>query len=162
MNFPLILLNSLWAAVFAAAFGIILTTPVRMLAACFACGFAGRCVRDVLLGYGLGQNLSTVVAAATLVLVAEVITRRYRISPVVLVCSVLPLGSVVPLFYALFDLLKLPTLQGELLNASVVALSANFARVLAGTLAIALGLGAGIAIVRILRPRHGAAGLQVE
>jgi uncharacterized membrane protein YjjB (DUF3815 family) len=158
MSITPILFNSLWAAAFATAFGIILTTPVRMLVACFVCGFAARCMRDALMGFGLGQNWSTVVAAAILVLVAEAISRRYRISPVVLVCSVLPLGSVVAMFYALFELLKMPALQGELLDVSVVAFSANFAKALTGTLAIALGLGVGIAVVRSLWPRHEASG----
>jgi hypothetical protein len=73
---------------------------------------------------------------------------------------VLPLGSVVALLYALFEMLKMPTLKGELLDASVVALTANFARSLTGTLAIALGLGVGVAVVRVLWPRHEASGLQ--
>jgi uncharacterized membrane protein YjjB (DUF3815 family) len=151
MNVTTILVNSLWCAVFATCFGVILTTPARVLVSCFAAGFAGRFVRDVLMGYGMSQNWSTVVAAAALVLVATALARHHRVSPAALICGVLPLGSAVAMFHTLFELMKASSSQGELLEASTVALSANFAKAFTGTLAIALGLAAGMAIIRVFR-----------
>jgi uncharacterized membrane protein YjjB (DUF3815 family) len=148
MNVTTILANSLWCAVFATCFGVILATPPRVLVSCFVGGFVGRLVRDVLIGYGMSQNWSTMVAAAALVLVATALASHHRISPAALICAVLPLGSAVAMFNTLFELMKMSSLQGEMLDASAVAMSANFARAVTGTLAIALGLAAGMAIIR--------------
>jgi uncharacterized membrane protein YjjB (DUF3815 family) len=143
--------NSLWAALFAAGFGVILTTPARALIACFVCGFTGRCVRDVIMGWGLSQNWSTVIAAAAVVLVAVAIIRTHRISPVVLICGVLPLGAAVAMFNTIFELMKVSSLKGDALSAASVALTANAGKAFTGTLAIALGLAVGMAIARLFR-----------
>ena len=151
MNVSTILLNGLWAGVFATGFGVILTTPPRALIACFACGFTGRCLRDVLMGWGVSQNWSTVIAAAVLVVVAVAIVQRRSISPVVLICGVLPLGAAVAMFNAITDLMKVSSLKGDALAAASIALSANCGKAFTGTLAIALGLAAGIAVVRLIK-----------
>ena len=151
------LLNSFWAAVFAIGFGIILTTPARALIACFACGFAGRIIRDVSMGWGISQNWSTVIAAAALVFVAVAVTQRHNISPMVLVCGVLPLGAAVAMFNAIIDLLRVSALKGDALNSASAALSANAGKAITGTLAIALGLAVGMAIVRFAKPDDDAA-----
>jgi uncharacterized membrane protein YjjB (DUF3815 family) len=151
MNVSTILLNSSWAAVFATGFGMILTTPPRALIACFACGFTGRCLRDVLMGWGVSQNWSTAIAAAVLVVIAVAIVQRRSISPVVLICGVLPLGAAVAMFNAIIDLMKVSSLTGDALTAASVALSANVGKAFTGTLAIALGLAAGTAVVRLIK-----------
>jgi hypothetical protein len=91
------------------------------------------------------------VAAAVLDLVAVAIIRRHTVSPVVLICAVLPLGAAVAMFNMLFELMRLSSLQGEALSGASVALSANLAKVFTTSLAIALGLGAGLAIVWLFR-----------
>src|SRR5580698_3979237 len=110
MNIWTMVVNSLWAALFAAGFGVILTTPTRALLSCFACGFIGRFVRDALIGWGLSQNWSTVLAATTVVLAAAAIVRGHRVSPVVLICGILPLGAAVAMFNTIFELMKVSTL----------------------------------------------------
>ena len=52
MSLLTILTNSLWAALFATGFGVLLATPARALVSCFVCGFMGRFVRDVCMGWG--------------------------------------------------------------------------------------------------------------
>ena len=130
---------------------MILTTPARALVSCFVCGFMGRCVRDLCMGGGLSQNWATAVAAAVVALLAVAIVRRQTISPVVLICGVLPLGSAVAMFNMIFDLMRVSSLTGEALSAASVSLSANAGKAFTGTLAIALGLGAGMAIARFVR-----------
>ena len=68
-----------------------------------------------------------------------------------LICGVLPLGSAVAMFNMILDLMKVSSLSGEALSAASVALIANAGKVFTGTLAIALGLGAGMAIVQFVR-----------
>jgi uncharacterized membrane protein YjjB (DUF3815 family) len=157
MNFSSILLNSLWAALFAMGLGILLSAPFRYLIPTFLCGFAGRFIRDISMGWGMSQNWSTVVASAVLVLLAVVLTKRHRISPVVLICGVLPLGAAVAVFNMIFDLLKVSSFKGDALIAASAALSENISKAFTGTLAIALGLAAGMAIVQLCR-REGAEG----
>jgi hypothetical protein len=73
------------------------------------------------------------------------------VSPVVLITGVLPLGAAAAMFNAIIELMKLSSLKGEALSEASVALSANMGKVFITSLAIALGLGTGIAIVRFFR-----------
>ena len=159
MNVSTILIDSMWAAGFATALGILLTAPVRYLFQTFLCGFATRLVRDVLMARGISQNLSTLVAAAVVVLLAVAIVRRRQVSAVVLICAVLPLGAAVPIFNMILELIKVSSLTGEALNAASVALIANAGKAFAGTLSIALGLAGGLAIVNLFKKGEKTAGV---
>ena len=106
MDLLAILMNSLWAGLFAGGLGILLTAPPRYIVPAFLCGFAGRFARDVFMSWGMSQNWSTAVAAAVVVLVAVAIIRRHVVSPVVLVSGVLPLGAAVAMFNAIIALMK--------------------------------------------------------
>ena len=156
MSLLTILANSLWAALFATGFGVILTTPTRALVSCFMCGFVGRFVRDLSMLGGLSQNWATAVAAAVVALLAIAIVRRRTVSPVVLICGILPLGATVAVFNVILDLMRVSSLTGEALSAASVSLSANIGKASTGTLAIALGLGAGLAIARFARREEAA------
>jgi uncharacterized membrane protein YjjB (DUF3815 family) len=151
MDLSAILINSLWSGLFAGALGIIFTAGPRSIAPAFLCGLAGRFTRDVLMGWGLTQNWSTAVAAALVVLVAVAITRRHAVNPVVMVSGVLPLGAAVPMFNAIIELMKVSTLKGEALSGAAVALIANAGKVFVTSLAIALGITAGVVIARFFR-----------
>src|SRR5688572_16876509 len=98
MNLLELALPSLWAALFATGLAVRLTAPVRYLVPTFLCGFVGRAMRDVSMASGLSLGWATVIAAAAVVLVAVTMVRRHRVSPVVLVCGVLPLGATVAMF----------------------------------------------------------------
>ncbi len=146
-----ILVNSLWAGLFAGGLGILLTAPPRYVVPSLLCGFAGRLARDLLMGVGVSQNWSTAVAAAVVVLVAVAVIERHRVSPVVLVSGILPLGAAVAMFNAIVGLMRVSSLTGEALSGASVALSANMGKAFTTSLAIALGLAAGMAIVRCFR-----------
>lgn len=154
MDLSTILTNSLWAGLFAGGLSILLTAPLQYVLSALLCGFAGRCVRDVFMSWGLTQNWSTVIAAAVVVVVALTIIRGHVVSPVVLVAGVLPLGAAVAMFNAIIELMKVSFLSGEALNGASVALSANVGKAFTTTLAIALGLGVGMAIVQFLRRKR--------
>jgi uncharacterized membrane protein YjjB (DUF3815 family) len=145
-----IFITSLWAGLFATGLAILLTTPPRHLAATFLCAFSGRLVRDVLMESGARQNWSTVVAAAVVLLVAVTVTQRHRVSPVVVVCGVLPLWVAVAMFNAIFELMKLSTAKGDAINDASVALTANLAKVFVVSLSIALGISAGWTALRLV------------
>lgn len=145
------LTHCLWAGLFAGGLGFILTAPRRYIAPAFICGFAGRLARDVFMGWGLSQNWSTAVAAAAVVLVAVAITRRHVVSPVVLISGVIPLGAAVAMFHAIIQLMRVSSLEGEALSEAAIALNANIGKVFTTSLAIALGLAAGVAVVRLLK-----------
>ncbi len=151
MDLLSISMNSLWAGLFSAGLGILLTAPPRYIHPAFLCGFAGRLVRDVSMSWGMSQNWSTVVAAAAVVLLAVAVIRRHTVSPVVLISGILPLGAAVAVFNAIIELMKVSSLKGDALSASSVALSANSGKAFTTSLAIALGLGAGMAIVRLFK-----------
>jgi uncharacterized membrane protein YjjB (DUF3815 family) len=151
MDLPAILLSSLWAALFATGLGVRLTAPVRFLIPTFVCGFVGRGVRDIWMAGGLSQNWATLIAAAVVVVVAGLLIRGHTVSPVVLVCGVLPLGATVAMFNLILALTQLSSLTGEALTAASVALNANLGKVFTTSLAIVLGLAAGLVIVRLFR-----------
>jgi uncharacterized membrane protein YjjB (DUF3815 family) len=150
MGLPAILLNSVWAGLFAAGLAVLLTAPTRYVVPTFFCGTLGRGVRDACVAGGLGQNWAAVLAAALVVLVAAAIVRQ-RVSPVVLICSVLPLGATVAMFNLIFALIRVSSLKGEALGEASVALIANLGKVFTGSLAVAVGLLAGIAILRLFK-----------
>ena len=61
------------------------------------------------------------------------------------------------MFNAIIDLLRVSALKGDALNSASAALSANAGKAITGTLAIALGLAVGMAIVRFAKPDDDAA-----
>ena len=102
------------------------------------------------MGWSLGQNWATVIAAAVVVLARGGDPPAPDGLPVVLICGVLPLGSAVAMFNLIFALMQVSTVTGEALGGASVALSANLGKVFTASLAIALGLGAGMALVRFV------------
>jgi uncharacterized membrane protein YjjB (DUF3815 family) len=151
MDLLAIFMNSLWAGLFAGGMGILLTAPPRFIAPAFLSGFAGRFARDVFMSWGMNQNWSTAAAAAVVVLVAVAVIRRHMVSPVVVISGILPLGAAVAMFNVIVALMKVSHLEGEALSGASVALSANIGKVFTISLAIALGLAAGMVIVRLCR-----------
>ena len=151
MNIAAIAQSALWAGLFSCGLGILFTSPPRQMARTFLCGLAARLTRDLLMGAGMSINWATVIAAAVLVLVAVAILREQIASPVVLFSGVIPLGAAVAMFRMIMGLVKVSTLQGDALSAASITLSADMGKVFTTTLAIAVGLGAGMAVVRLLR-----------
>jgi uncharacterized membrane protein YjjB (DUF3815 family) len=157
MDLPAIALDSLWAAVLATGLGIIYTAPARYLVATFLCGFIGRGVRDVGVAWTLGEGWATVIAAVAVVLVAVLIVRRRTVSPVVLICGVLPLAAHSSMLNLIQALLQIASLKGEALAGGSIALIGNLGKVMTTSLAIAAGLWAGMAIVRLVTREEAAA-----
>ncbi len=153
MDLASIFTNSLWAALFAVGLGVRLTAPLQYLIPTFG-GFAGRLVHSLLVQGGIGRDWATVLAAAAIVAVAVATTRRHRVSPIVLICAVLPLGAAGAVFRAVFELLKASAAEGEALNAAALAWIAQASRAFTGTMAIALGLGVGMTIARLFNRRE--------
>jgi uncharacterized membrane protein YjjB (DUF3815 family) len=151
MNGLTILLNGLLAGFFSSTLGIILTAPPRYLVPVFFCGFTGRFVRDGLIGFGLSFNWATMLAAAAVVLVGAAIVRRHAVSPVALVSGVLPLAASASMFEAMLALMRVSSATGEALRDASVSLIANAGKLFTASLAIALGLAAGMAVVRVIR-----------
>ena len=161
MDFFAIIVKSLWAGLFAFSWAIILTAPNRYIIPAFFCGFAGRFSRDLFMSVGLSQNWSTVIAAALVVMVAVAIIRKDEVSPAVLVTGVLPLGAALALINAIIGLMKISSLKGEALAAESAALSMNTGTVVISSLAIAVGLAAGMTIIRFINTRNPAKGARL-
>ena len=151
MDIITMFINGLWSGLFAGTLGLILTAPVRYIAPTFFCAFVGRFARDALMNWGVNQNWSTAVASAVVVLVGMAIIKGHRVAPVVMVCGVLPLGGTVAMFNAIASLMRVSSMSGEMLSEASVALSANVGKVFTTSLAIALGLAAGMAIASFFR-----------
>ena len=150
MDLAPIFTDSLWAALFAVGLGVRLTAPLQYLAPTFLAAFAGRLVHSLLVQAGMGRDWATVLAAAAIVAVAVATTRKHRVSPIVLICGVLPLGAAGAVFHSVFELLKVSSAEGAALNAAALAWIGHASRAFTGTMAIALGLGVGMTIARLL------------
>lgn len=151
MDFSAVLFNGLLAGFFSSALAVILTAPPRYIVPVFFCGFTGRFIRGLLTGWGLGFSWATLVAAAAVVLIGAAIIRRHTVSPVVLVSGVLPLAASASMFDLILDLIRVSTAKGEALQNAAVSLIANSGKLFVTSLAIALGLAVGIAVVRLTR-----------
>jgi uncharacterized membrane protein YjjB (DUF3815 family) len=146
------LTNSILAGVFAAALGVGLTTAPNALIPSFFCGFAGRFVRDILIGQGVSLAVAVSVAAAVCVVVAALQVREQQnISMVALVTGVLPLGAAVALFDLIENVVALATLKGDALTRPTLQLAADVGTVVITTSAIALGLLVGFVVTAPLR-----------
>lgn len=150
MGASTILANSLWAALFAIGLGVLLTAPPRYLPAACLCGFLGRGLRDVCTSLDMHRGWATLIAAMVVVLVALAFTRGRPVSPVVLICGVLPLGAAVAMFNMIFALVQVSSARGDEVGAAIMAVGANAGEVFTTSLAIALGLGGGIAVQWLL------------
>ena len=150
-----ILIYGLWSGLFGAGLAVLFTAPPNRLPAAFACSFAGRLVRDLFMASGLGSNWSTVIASLVVVFVAVAFVRRQRLSPVVLICAVLPLAGSVSMFNMIFELMKLSTARGQAMNAASVAFTSNLAKVFVTSLSISLRIVAGMTIVQLFKKNEG-------
>jgi uncharacterized membrane protein YjjB (DUF3815 family) len=151
MDFPSILMNAFWAGLFSAGLAVLLTAPPRYIFAALVCGLAGSGAKGILMEWGLGISQATVIASLIVVLAAALFTRRHEVSPVVLICGVLPLGASIAMFNTIFLLLLIPQATEDALNQYAVELTGSVGKAFTISLAIVLGLGAGTAIVRLIR-----------
>jgi uncharacterized membrane protein YjjB (DUF3815 family) len=141
--------NSVWAGLFAAALAVVLTAPPQAIVPSLLCGFAARLIRNVLIGWGLSSSAAVVVAAAACVLLAIVLANRRRnFSLIALVTGVLPLGAAVALFNSIKGILNISGLKEQALITASAQLSANLSAVFTTTLAMVLGIGLGFLIAR--------------
>src|SRR3954470_19809480 len=116
MDLASIFRDSMWAAVFAVGLGVRLTAPLQYLVPTFLGGLAGKLVHALLVREGMPRDWATILAAAAFGAVEGAPTRRHRVSPIVLICAVLPLGAAGAVFRAVFELLKVSSADGKAAN----------------------------------------------
>jgi uncharacterized membrane protein YjjB (DUF3815 family) len=150
MNVTAILLNSMWAAIFAAGMAVVFSAPYWALVPSFCCGFIARLVRDLLMGWGANQNLATLVAAALVIFIAVIFVRRPGVSPIVMLAGIIPLGAAGALFRAIVGFLQITSLKGEGLGAPVTLIS-NLSILFTTTTAIAVGAWIGYLLGQSVR-----------
>jgi uncharacterized membrane protein YjjB (DUF3815 family) len=142
-----ILLNSVWAGLFAAALAIVLTAPPHAIIPSLLCGFGARLIRNILIGLGATSSAAVVGAAAACVLLAIALANHRRnVSLIALVTGVLPLGAAVALFNSIKGILNISGLKEQALIVASAQLSANLSTVFTTTLAMVLGIGVGFLI----------------
>jgi uncharacterized membrane protein YjjB (DUF3815 family) len=152
MDITPMLLNSIWAGLFAAALAVVLTAPPQAIVPSLLCGFAARLIRNVLVGWGLSLSTAVVVAAATCVLLGLALTSRRRsFSVIAIVTGVLPLGAAVALFNSIKGILNMSGLKEQALVTASAQLSANLSAVFTTTFAMVLGIGVGFLIARLFK-----------
>jgi uncharacterized membrane protein YjjB (DUF3815 family) len=149
------LLNSIWAGLFSAALAAVLTAPPQAIIPSLLCGFAARLIRNVLIGLGIVHSLAVIVAAAVSVFLAiALVSRKRNASLIAIVTGVLPLGAAVAFFNAIKGILEISTLKDQALITASAQLAANLSSVFTTTLAIALGMGVGFLVARLLGMRR--------
>jgi uncharacterized membrane protein YjjB (DUF3815 family) len=145
-------LNGVWAGLFAAALAVVLTAPRQAIVPSLLCGFAARLIRNVLIGWGLSSSAAVIVAAAACVLLAIALTSRRRsFSVIAIVTGVLPLGAAVALFNSIKGILDISSLKEQALITASAQLSANLSAVFTTTFAMVLGIGLGFLIARAFK-----------
>jgi len=151
MNLTPLVVDGLWAALFAMAMAVVLSAPLQGLFPSFCGGFVARFTRDVLIGWGAGENLAVLIAAAAVVIAAGGLIRRPGVSPMVMVSALIPLGAARAFFAAIVGFLQITSLKGEALAGAPLALISNLSKVFTTTSAIAVGVSMGVLIVRFVR-----------
>lgn len=146
MNLTALLLNSLWAALFAVGIAFLFSAPYPALFPSFCCGFLARFTKDALMGWGANQNLASFFAAAMVVLLAIGAMRGRGLPPTVAAAGIIPLGPAVPFIRAIVAFLQLSSLKEDALAEVPVVLLSNLSVVFTVTLAVAGGVWAGLLI----------------
>ena len=100
------------AAFFSVAIAMMYTAPLRASQPTLAAGFAGSFVRDLSIACHLGADWSTLLGATAVVLIAVTTARGNRLSPVVLISAVLPLGGASAMFELIFSVMKASVAEG--------------------------------------------------
>jgi uncharacterized membrane protein YjjB (DUF3815 family) len=154
MDLAAIATTAFFAGVYSCCLAFTMTAPTRFIPNAFICGMTGRFLRDALQASGFAPNWSTAAAAFVVVMVSMLFIRGHDVSPVVLISGVIPLGASTAMFHVLFGLMKLSAAK-ENLPALSVALTQNMSKVAITSLAIAVGLGAGLTLVQVLRRDSG-------
>ncbi|HET9952723.1 MAG TPA: threonine/serine exporter family protein [Candidatus Eisenbacteria bacterium] len=150
MSFGTILVDAVPAALFAGSLGVIFTAPPRYLAATVGCGFAGRLVRDLLVGADMGSGWATLLAAATVGIVAAALVRSRSVPPVVMIAGLLPLGAAGATFDMILGFMKIPNLQGEALRVASVEFVASTAKAFVTYLALSVGISLATVAMRLM------------
>jgi uncharacterized membrane protein YjjB (DUF3815 family) len=148
-----ILVPALWAGVFAGAMSVAFSAPPNSAWPCFVGGLLGRLSRDLLTSAGATVELASMSAAALVVIVAMLLTRRPGLSPAVMVSALLPLGAAGAFFRALVGFMQIARLPQEALPQVSVELVTNLSRVFMTSLAIALGVAIALGLARLLPVR---------
>lgn len=143
--------DAFWSGMASLGFAVLFNVPVRLLVGCALCGTAGHTLRTLLMHFGVGIEVATLLGAATVGFLGELLAWRYR-APV----QIFTISGVIPMvpgsfaFGAMMDMIQFATL-GQ--NASATLLiSANL-----NAIKTALILGAiafGIAAPSLLIYRH--------
>jgi len=142
--------HAVWSGVFASALAVLLTAPARAIVPAFFCGCAARALRDLIASGGANVHLATLVATAVAVVIAAAVAPRHA-APAVLVASILPLGAAVVVFNAIIQLMRVSVLRGSTRVAASAELTADVGTAFTTFFAIAVGLQAGLSIVRTVR-----------
>jgi uncharacterized membrane protein YjjB (DUF3815 family) len=147
MNLTSLVTDSIWAGLFAGAMSIVFSAPYSALFLSSCGGFVGRLVRDMLLQWGAGANVATLVAAAMVVMVAAL--RRPGMSPVITVSGILPLGAAGAFSRAIVDFLQISSLTEQKASAVALSLVWNISVVFTTTAAIGAGISVAVYAVRL-------------
>ncbi len=149
MNLISLVVDSIWAGLFAGAMSIVFSAPYSALFLSFCGGFVGRLVRDILLQQGASAAVATLIAAAMVVMVAALMRRRPGISPVIIVSGTLPLGAAGAFARAIVDFLRISSLTDQKASAVPLALVSDLSTVFKTTVAIGIGISVAVYAVRL-------------
>lgn len=150
MTVGAVLINSLWAGLYAGSMTVVFSAPWWAVVPSVVSGFVARLVRDALLGMGVGPNLAVLIAATVAVTLSGLMLRRSSLAPVVLVSGLIPLGAATALLRGIVGLWRMSSLQGEALADGAVFVAASFTIAFNTTVAIAMGFWLGMALVGVL------------
>lgn len=147
MDLSKLFIECLWVGLFSGGLAVLLTAPRKYILPAFICGFTGKLVLKLLMTIELSQNWSTVFATCTIILLSSILLYRDKVSPVVIITGIIPMGATVAIMNVIVGLIKVSTLSGDLLNQSSVVLIANLGKVFTTNLSIIFGLVIGLGIV---------------
>jgi uncharacterized membrane protein YjjB (DUF3815 family) len=144
----LLLHDALWSGVASLGFAILFNVPVRTLLACAVCGASGHATRTLLMQFGVGIELATLVGATLIGVLGELFARRWHApAPVFTVPGVIPLIPGTFAYSTMIGLFELTSGGGEavLLETAVNAVK---------TLLILAALASGIAAASLIFHRR--------
>lgn len=147
MDLTKLFIECLWVGLFSGGLAVLLTAPGKYILPAFICGFTGKLVLKLLMSIELSQNWSTVFATCSIILLSSILLYRDKVSPVVIITGIIPLGATVAIMNVIVGLIKVSTSSGDMLDQSSISLIANIGKVFTTNVSIVFGLVTGLGIV---------------
>jgi uncharacterized membrane protein YjjB (DUF3815 family) len=145
--------DAFWSALAALGFAMLFSVPRNALVGCVVCGAAGHALRALLMHFGMGIEIGTLVGATLVGLLAMFFARQIHVpEPIFAVSGVIPMVPGAFAYRAMIGIITVASAQPDTGGVVLVEASINAIKTALILAAIAFGIAAPRLLFRRQRP----------